>query len=99
MAMDLKSEPGRVLTAATVHLAAAVPDFSWMEIRESPTEHTGSYDAELFPTRIEQDGPKLSIPDTPGLGVAFDVELAASRPYQAPRKHFLRRQDGSLTNA
>ena len=90
---------GPICTAATVHFAAAVPNFSWMEIRESPTESTGFYDADLFPTQIEQDGPKLLIPDAPGLGVALDEELAASRPYQAPRKRFLRRQDGSLTNA
>ena len=90
---------GPICTAATVHFAAAVPNFSWMEIRESPTESTGFYDAELFPTQIEQEGPRLLIPDAPGLGVALDEELAASRPYQAPRQHFLRRQDGSLTNA
>ena len=90
---------GPICTAATVHMAAAVPNFSWMEIRESPTEHLGFYDAELFPTQMAQDGSRFPIPDAPGLGVEVNEELAASRPYQASKRHFLRRRDGSLTNA
>ena len=42
---------GPICTAATVHLAAAVPNFSWMEIRESPTESTGFYNPVLFMAR------------------------------------------------
>jgi hypothetical protein len=34
---------GPLCTAATVHLAAAIPNHSWLEIRESPTEHAGRY--------------------------------------------------------
>jgi galactonate dehydratase len=90
---------GPICTAATVHMAAAVPNFSWMEIRESPTEHLGFYDAELFPTQMAQDGPRFPIPDVPGLGVELNEELAASRPYQASKQNFLRRRDGSLTNS
>jgi len=90
---------GPICSAATVHLAAAVPNFAWMEIRESPTESTGFYDAGLFPTKIEQDGSRLPIPDAPGLGVEFNEELANSRPYQPSPERFLRRQDGSVTNS
>ena len=90
---------GPICSAATVHLAAAVPNFAWMEIRESPTESTGFYDAELFPTKIEQDGPRLPILDVPGLGVDFNEELASSRPYQPSPENFLNREDGSLTNS
>lgn len=90
---------GPICSAATVHLAAAVPNFAWMEIRESPTESTGFYDAELFPTKIEQDGSRLPIPDAPGLGVEFNEELANSRPYQPSPENFLKRQDGSVTNS
>ena len=39
--LRLHNPLGPICTAATVHLAAAVPNFSWMEIRESPTESIG----------------------------------------------------------
>ena len=91
--------PGPICSAATVHLAAAVPNFAWMEIRESPTESTGFYDAELFPTKIEQDGPRLHILYVPGLGVYFNDDFASSRPYQPSPENFLNREDGSLTNS
>ena len=89
---------GPVCTAATVHLAAAVPNFSWLEVRESPTEHMGFYDADLFPTQLVQEGPKIRVPDGPGLGVEFNEDLAGKQTYQSSPQHFLRRRDGSLTN-
>ena len=49
-----------------------------MEIRASPTEDLGFYDRDLFPVQMEQDGPRLKVPDAPGLGVEFNEELAAS---------------------
>jgi len=69
---------GPVCTAASVHLAAAVPNFAWMEYRNSPTEDLAFYDPEVFPVQIEQDGTRLLVPDAPGLGVEFD-EAAAAR--------------------
>jgi len=95
---------GPICTAATVHFAAAVPNFSWMEIRSSPTEELGFYDAELFPVQCSQDGPRMVIPDGPGLGVEFNEELAVRRAAEEPqrradRMRHLRRRDGSITNA
>jgi galactonate dehydratase len=90
---------GPICTAATVHLAAAVANFSWMEIRSSPTEELGFYDDELFPVKCRQDGPRMHIPEAPGLGVEFNEELASRQEYQMGPKTFLRRRDGSITNA
>jgi galactonate dehydratase len=90
---------GPICTAATVHLAAAVPNFAWMEIRSSPTEELGFYDENLFPSLCKQDGPRMLIPEGPGLGVDFNEELAGEQEYQMGKRIPLRRRDGSLTNA
>ncbi len=90
---------GPICTAATVHLAAAVPNFAWMEIRSSPTEELGFYDADLFPTQLKQDGPRMLIPDAPGLGVEFDESLATRQEFQMGKTVHLRRRDGSITNS
>ena len=89
---------GSICTAATIHLAAAVPNFAWLEIRESPTEHLGLYDAELFPVQPQPEGSRFPVPDLPGLGVEFNEELAVERAFVLKPGIFLRRHDGSLTN-
>jgi galactonate dehydratase len=92
---------GPICSAATAHLAAAVPNFAWMEIRSSPTEELGFYDADLFPVQLKQDGPRLLLPEGPGLGVEFDEQAAPKvelQPGRGRRGH-LRRRDGSITNA
>ena len=43
---------GPVCTAATVHFAAAVPNFAWLETRSAPTEtHLASTAANSSPCR------------------------------------------------
>ena len=93
---------GPICSAATAHLCAAVPNMSFMEIRESPTERTGFYDERIFPVQLRLDGPRLWLSDRPGLGVEFD-EVAAGHAEFVPslaaeRSHYLRRRDGSITN-
>ncbi len=90
---------GAICSAATAHLAAAVPNFAWMEIRNSPTEQLGFYDPELFPVQPQQDGPRLLLPDTPGLGVEVNEERASRGEFEHGRRWVLRRRDGSITNA
>ena len=89
---------GPICTAATVHLAAAVPNFAWLEVRTSPTEESGFNDPELFPVQPRLEGSWFPVPDVPGLGVDFDEELAASRPARHWESQRLHRRDGSLTN-
>jgi galactonate dehydratase len=90
---------GPICVAASAHLCAAVNNVAWMEIRSSPTEELGFYDKELFPVQCRQEGPRLWVPDGPGLGVELDEKLAATREYQTPRTVHLRRRDGSITNS
>ena len=88
---------GPICTAATIHLAAAVPNFAWLEARATPSE-SWRLDWEMFPVQPELEGPRYRVPDTPGLGVEFNEELAASRPFQFWEAPHLHRRDGSHTN-
>ena len=90
---------GTICTAATIHLAAAVPNFAWLEIRESPTERTGRYDTDLFPVQPQAEGSRFPVPESPGLGVEFNEELALANPAEIGQGPFLRRRDGSITNS
>jgi galactonate dehydratase len=89
---------GPICTAATVHLAAAVPNFSWLEVRVSPTEKAGFYDSELFPVQPRLEGSRFVVPDTPGLGVEFNEVLARSKTFAFSEMPHLHRRDGSHTN-
>jgi len=89
---------GPVCTAATVHLAAAVPNFAWLEVRVSPTEQGRFSNDDLFPVQHALDGDRFPVPDAPGLGVEVNEELAAQQEYKfwdAPQLH---KGDGSYTN-
>lgn len=89
---------GPICTAATMHLGAAVPNWSWVETRQSPTESLGFHDDTLFPTQVEMQGPFYLVNDRPGLGVEVnEIALRAATPlnYEAPH---LQRPDGSVTN-
>ena len=89
---------GPICTAATVHLAAAVPNFAWLEIRVSPTEASGHYDEDLFPVQHKLEGAAIPVPDGPGLGVEVNEELVMSQTFKFSEPPHLRRRDGSHTN-
>jgi galactonate dehydratase len=89
---------GPICTAASVHMAAAVTNFAWLEVRSSPTERLGFDDSDVFPVQLKLEGSRYPVPDTPGLGVDFNEELAsrqALKLWEAPHLH---RRDGSYTN-
>jgi len=89
---------GPVCTAATVHLGAAVPNWSWVETRQAPTEALGFHDRTIFPQQVEMRGPVYVVNDRPGLGVEVDeAALRASAPIEWEAPH-LTRADGSVTN-
>ena len=55
-------------------MAAAVPNFAWLEYRVTPTEKGRFLDDDLFPTQLKAVGDRIEVPDTPGLGVEFNEE-------------------------
>lgn len=89
---------GPICTAASVHMSAAVPNFSWLETRQSPVENLGFHDPEIFPVQVELEGPVYRVPDTPGLGVEVnEAAIRASVPEHVETPHLVR-PDGSVTN-
>ncbi len=91
---------GPICTAATAHLCTAVPNLSWMEIRQSATEDLGFYDRGLFPVQPTIDGPRLILSDAPGLGVEVDESKLEAAVALAQRwnPQQLHRRDGSVQN-
>ena len=89
---------GPICTAATVHLAAAVTNFAWLEIRVSPTEKSGHYDEDLFPVQHKLEGAVIPVPDGPGLGIEVNEELVKAQTFKFAEPPHLRRRDGSHTN-
>lgn len=89
---------GPVCTAASVHLGAAVPNFSWLECRASPVEQLGFGDRDLFPRQVELEGGAYVVPEGPGLGVDVDEERLKASTFKYAEPPHLRRRDGSVTN-
>lgn len=90
---------GPVCTAASIHFAIAIPNFSWLECRQTPGEEHNRQESAVFIARPQLAGPNFPIPDAPGLGIEIDErELGKAGEftfYQMPR---LYRADGALTN-
>ncbi|PLS76836.1 MAG: galactonate dehydratase [Chloroflexi bacterium] len=95
---------GPICTAATIQFAAAVPNFAWQEVRVTQSENlyygqSGLNDADLlFPVQPRLLNNVFVVPDTPGLGVEFDEQLAQSHTWQFWEAPHWRRRDGSVTN-
>jgi len=89
---------GPICTAATVHLAAAVTNFSWLEVRYSPTENLQTSSSEIFPQLLELDGDTIPVPDRPGLGVEVNEEYIKAQSFAFWEAPHLHRHDGSYTN-
>ena len=90
---------GPICTAATIHFAAAVANFSWLETRASPAEtHLGFDSSEVFPVQPRLDGAVYPVTDTPGLGVEVNEEYIRAQSFRFWEAPHLRRDDGSITN-
>ena len=90
---------GPICTAATIHFAAAVANFAWLETRASPGElYHGFDDAGIFPVQPKLNGAVYEVPDGPGLGVEVDEALVRKQSFKFWEAPHLRRTDGSVTN-
>ncbi|RKR12198.1 galactonate dehydratase [Maribacter vaceletii] len=89
---------GPICTAATIHLAAACPNFTWLEEMNTPVENPGLDDINYYPVQPILEGNRYKVSNAPGLGIEFNEELALKegfKPVETPR---LKRKDGSFTN-
>jgi galactonate dehydratase len=89
---------GPICTAATIHLAAAIPNFAWLEAHARLNQKPGSDNTEWFPVQPQLEGSHFPVPETPGLGVEFNEQLAAKQEFKFWEPPHLRRRDGSYTN-
>ena len=89
---------GPICVAATSHMGMASPNFSWLEIRESPGESQDFYSEEIYPVQPDIVPGRVTVLDRPGLGVEVD-EASLSEPFRFETRKPLRRKDGSKTNA
>ena len=87
---------GPVLTAASVHLDASIPNFLVQEY----TKDDEAPHKRVYRTAVKRDGGYILVPDVPGIGVELDEDLIASTPYQ-PRDlaRIPLRKDGSVVYA
>ncbi len=88
---------GPVCTAATVHFAAAVPNFAWLETR-APERALGFDNSEFFPVQPQLEDAVYPVSDAPGLGVEVNEDLLARQSFKFWEAPHLRRNDGSVTN-
>jgi galactonate dehydratase len=90
---------GPVCTAATIHFAAAVANFSWLETRTAPSEkHLGFDNSEFFPTQPRLQGAVYPVGNAPGLGIEVNEALIKQQSFKFWEAPHLKRRDGSVTN-
>jgi len=82
---------GPVANAASLQLAACVPNFSVLETMSADVPHR----REISTERVVFANGAMQIPDAPGLGIDLNEEAIAAHPYE-PRD--LRHYNGQLTN-
>ncbi len=78
---------GPVEWAANVHLAASIPNLLMIETIETPF-HDG-----LIKGTIRVENGHVIPPETPGLGIEVDEELARANPYTGTGLHLQMQQD------
>lgn len=84
---------GPVLTAASVHLDAAIPNFV---VQEYSRVDEGPKSAPFVGT-LQRQGGYLPVPDAPGLGIRLDqTRIAGLEPVVAPVRNVPLRTDGSV---
>jgi galactonate dehydratase len=93
---------GPICTAATLHMAAAAPNFFALETRVTQTENLyynkdTSVD-DLFPRQPKLVGTSFPVPTGPGLGVDFNEALASRQTFKYWEAPHWVRKDGSVQN-
>jgi len=89
---------GPVCTAASIHMAAVVPNFTWLEYNRSRFRPAPPIEAELFPNAPTLEGTSFEVSDRPGIGIEVNEKLLRREPFRHWNPPMLRRRDGSHTN-
>jgi len=90
---------GPICTAATVHFAAAVANFAWLETRASPAEpQSHGENSEFFPVQPRLEGAGYPVSEAPGLGVEVNEDAIREQSFKFWEAPHWKRPDGSVTN-
>lgn len=91
---------GPICTAASIHMAAAIPNFAWLEVWDGADGSRRWEASEAFPKlpQLPADGVSFPVSDAPGLGIEFDEAAATREPFKLYNVPNLSRRDGSVTN-
>jgi galactonate dehydratase len=89
---------GPVCTAASLHFAAAIPNFAWLEYNRSKFRPAPQIEIDLLPNSPTLEGAFFTVPETPGIGIEVNEKLLGREEFQYWNPPTLRRRDGSFTN-
>jgi galactonate dehydratase len=89
---------GPICAAATIHLAAAVPNFAWLEVFVNREGALSMTDPDVFTVQPQLEGIRFPVPTAPGLGIEVNEKLVAERAFKWAEFPHLHRRDGSHTN-
>lgn len=90
---------GPICTAASIHFAAAIPNFAWLEVMFPSDDHYGGMpDNDIFKEQPALNGTVYKVGQTPGLGIEIDEDAASQHDFRFWQPPTLKRRDGSVTN-
>ena len=89
---------GPICTAASIHYGASVPNFAWLETRESSAENAGFFDDEIIQSSHKMQNAMYVASDEPGLGVKVNEDYLKNSKFKQWDPPQLERNDGSVTN-
>ena len=90
---------GPICTAATIHLSAAVANFSWLETRVNPNDlYGGGQTDDIFTTQPRLTGAVYPVNAAPGLGIEINEAALTRESFKFWEAPHLKRRDGSVTN-
>ena len=90
---------GPICTAATIHMSAAVANFSWLETRVNPGDlYGGGAGDDIFTTQPRLSGAVYPVTNAPGLGIEIDEKTLTRESFRFWEAPHLKRRDGSATN-
>ena len=78
-------------------MAAATPNFAWLEARATPTG-TDIFDPTIFPKKPEVKNGTYDVSDEPGLGIEINEEALIEYDFKFWEAPHLQKSDGSYTN-
>jgi galactonate dehydratase len=89
---------GPVCTAASIHLGAVVPNFTWLEYNRSRFRPQPEAERALFPNAPSLSGTAFEISRAPGLGIEVDEKQLGKDKFRHWNPPMLKRRDGAHTN-